>query len=67
MCEKYYEISEFAQRIGVHPQTLRKWARNGTLVPAQILPSGRRRYTEQQAIDYEHACKQRAEKVTQES
>jgi putative resolvase len=36
-------ISQAATRLGVHPNTLRKWADKG-LVPAVKLPSGYRRF-----------------------
>ena len=37
-------ISQAATRLGVHPNTLRKWADKG-LVPTVKLPSGYRRFT----------------------
>lgn len=35
--------SEAAQHIGIHPETLTKWALQGA-VPYLLTPSGRRRY-----------------------
>lgn len=49
---KYMTTSEFAERIGVHPQTLRKWDKNGTLKAHHKTPSGRRCYTEEQALEF---------------
>ena len=45
---KYMTVSEFASKIGVHPQTVRKWDREGVLKPHHVLPSGRRLYSEEQ-------------------
>lgn len=48
---KYLTVAEFASKIGVHPQTVRKWDKNGTLKPHHILPSGRRLYSEEQVSE----------------
>lgn len=45
---KYMTVAEFAAKIGVHPQTVRKWDREGVLKPHHVLPSGRRLYSEEQ-------------------
>lgn len=45
---KYMSVADFAGRIGVHPQTVRKWDREGVLKPHHVLPSGRRLYSEEQ-------------------
>ena len=45
---KYLTVAEFAGRIGVHPQTVRKWDRENVLKPHHVLPSGRRLYSEEQ-------------------
>ena len=42
--ERLLTISQAAQRLGVHPNTLRTWADKG-LVPHVKLPSGYRRFT----------------------
>lgn len=42
-----YKINEFARLINVTPLTLRNWDKNGKL-PAIKLPTGHRRYTEEQ-------------------
>lgn len=45
---RYMTVAEFAMKIGVHPQTVRKWDRDGILKPHHVLPSGRRLYSEEQ-------------------
>ena len=42
--ERLLTISQAAQRLGVHPNSLRTWADKG-LVPHVKLPSGYRRFT----------------------
>jgi DNA-binding transcriptional MerR regulator len=42
-----YKPSEFAKLINVTTQTLRNWEKSGKLIPIH-LPSGHRRYTEEQ-------------------
>lgn len=59
---RIYTINEFAKRIGVSKSTLRRWDARGILKPAMVIPSGQRRYTEKQALEYEDSCKVRAEK-----
>lgn len=50
--EKFYTISQFAKAIGVHPQTLRRWDKQGILKP-QIRSLGKqRRYTQEQVDQY---------------
>ena len=49
---KFLTIEEFAKRIGVHPQTVRVWDKNGLLQAHHKSPSGRRFYTEEQVIEY---------------
>lgn len=50
--EKFYTISQFAKAIGVHPQTLRRWDKQGVLKP-QIRSLGKqRRYTQEQVDQY---------------
>ena len=41
-------IAQFAEKIGVTKRTLMRWHEDGKLVPAFVLPSGERRYTEHQ-------------------
>ena len=45
---KYMTVAEFAGKIGVHPQTVRKWDKENVLKPHHVLPSGRRLYSEDQ-------------------
>ena len=47
-----YSRAAFAARIGVNVCTVLKWERSGQLLPAEIKPSGRRLYTEEQAVQY---------------
>lgn len=44
---KLLPITRAAQMLGVHPNTLRSWA-DKDLVPCVRLPSGYRRFTEEQ-------------------
>lgn len=39
---------QFAERIGVSVRTLIRWHQRGILVPAVVLPTGARRYSEDQ-------------------
>lgn len=48
---KYMTVTEFAGKIGVHPQTVRKWDKENILKPHHVLPSGRRLYSEEQVSD----------------
>lgn len=48
---KYMTVAEFAGKIGVHPQTVRKWDKENVLKPHHVLPSGRRLYSEEQVDD----------------
>jgi DNA (cytosine-5)-methyltransferase 1 len=41
--DKYMDISKAADRLGVHPETLRRWERKGT-IKAKRTPSGHRRF-----------------------
>lgn len=50
--KKFLTVDEFAKRIGVHPQTLRQWDKNGVLIPHHKTPSGRRLYSEEQVEEY---------------
>lgn len=49
---KFYNISEFAERIGKSASSLRNWDRNGTLKPSYISPGGHRMYSEEQACEF---------------
>lgn len=45
----YLSVNEFAQLLGVHPQTVRAWDKNGTFPAHHRTPGGQRRYTREQA------------------
>lgn len=47
--EQWLSLSEAAQRLNVHPTTLRRWADNGD-IPLMLTPGGHRRFA-QSAID----------------
>lgn len=49
---KYYNISEFAKRIGKSASSLRNWDREGTLKPDYLSPGGHRMYSEEQACKF---------------
>lgn len=51
-----YTISQFAENIGVSTQTLRRWHKEGKLVPAFVTKSGRRMYTVLQIEEYLESC-----------
>lgn len=48
----YYTTSEFAKEIGVSPQTLRVWDKQGYLKPHHVSVGGRRMYAKEQIDDY---------------
>lgn len=50
--KKFLTISEFAKRIGIHPQTIRKWDEQKTLCAHHRTPGGRRFYTEEQVNQF---------------
>lgn len=50
--KKYYTTKEFAEKIGVHPQTLRNWDKKGILNPSVTSPTGYRLYTKEQYVKY---------------
>lgn len=39
---------ELATRLGVTPETVRRWCRDGRLVPAGVTPGGQLRFSEDQ-------------------
>ena len=45
---EFYKIGEFADKIGVTPQTLRTWDKEGKLKPAKVTEGGTRYYSEYQ-------------------
>jgi len=50
--EKLLTISEAAALINIHPETLRRWDREGTLVALKINDRGDRRYKESELLDF---------------
>lgn len=48
----YLTCNEFADAIGVHPNTVRKWDSNGFLKPYIRMPGGKRFYSRDQIDDY---------------
>lgn len=47
-----YTLNQFAEKLGVTPQTLRTWHKEGRLTPAFITDGGHRRYTHKQYLDF---------------
>lgn len=47
-----YTLNQFAAKIGVTPQTLRTWHKEGRLNPAFITDGGHRRYTHKQYLEF---------------
>lgn len=47
-----YTLNQFAAKIGVTPQTLRTWHKEGRLKPAFITDGGHRRYTHKQYLEF---------------
>ena len=45
-----YSINKFSKLIGVTPQTLRNWERQGKLIPVKKSDNGYRYYSEEQRI-----------------
>lgn len=50
--EKLLTISEAAALINVHPETLRRWDREGTLVALKVNERGDRRYRESDLLEF---------------
>lgn len=49
---KLYKIGEFAEKLGVTPQTLRNWEKEGKLTPTKVTEGGTRYYSEYQYNNY---------------
>lgn len=49
---QFYKTGEFAKIIGISTVTLRKWERQGKLIPHHRSPTGYRYYSEKQLNDY---------------
>lgn len=52
MKNKVYTLNQFAAKLGVTPQTLRTWHKEGRLTPAFITEGGHRRYTHKQYLEF---------------
>lgn len=52
MAEQYVKSGEAAKLLGVTVGTLGRWYDRGILIPAQIFPSGRRRYSISQLNEF---------------
>ena len=50
--EELLSVSEFADKIGVHPQTVRRWDKTNKLTAHLRTIGGQRKYTLQQVQDY---------------
>lgn len=56
------EIGQVAERLGVHPETLRRWERKGLIDKAHKNPlTGRRKYSEEDIRVIEALIKERKE------
>ena len=49
---RFLTVQEFADAIGMHPQTVRQWDRDDTLKPHHRTPGGQRMYSEEQVQNY---------------
>ena len=43
-----YSVGEFSRLVGVHPNTLRRWEREGRLLPHHRTIGGQRVYSDEQ-------------------
>lgn len=59
----YYKIGEFAKKLGVSTETLRRWDREGTLKPAKVTDGGTRYYSEFQYNKYTGKVPNNSERV----
>lgn len=50
--KQFYNINEFAKRLGVSSSTLRNWDKSGALTPHHRTAGGHRVYSEEQAVHY---------------
>jgi excisionase family DNA binding protein len=49
---KCLTTDQFAERINVHPQTVRTWVKKGLISPHHKTPSGRSVFTQEQVEEY---------------
>lgn len=52
MKNKVYTLNQFAAKLGVTPQTLRTWHKEGKLTPSFITEGSHRRYTHKQYLEF---------------
>ena len=49
--ERYiYTLNQFAEKVGVQPNTVRTWDKTNRLKPAFVTDGGHRRYTHEQVL-----------------
>lgn len=58
---KFIAIKEASNFLGVSTQTLRRWERQGKLIPAKRTPGGQRRYNVDQLVPSQHENSKRNE------
>ena len=63
MEKSVYTLNQFAAKIGVTPQTLRVWHKEGKLTPAFITDGGHRRYTYKQYVEFVGESSKHSSKV----
>ena len=63
MEKSVYTLNQFAAKIGVTPQTLRVWHKEGKLTPAFITDGGHRRYTYKQYLEFVGESSKHSSKV----
>lgn len=49
---QYLTARQVATKAGLHPSTIRRYAKNGELPPSRILPGGRREWLESEVNDW---------------
>lgn len=47
-----FNIGKFAKEVGVTPTTLRRWHKDGKLIPCKVTSTGNRYYSQQQLDEY---------------
>lgn len=63
MEKSVYTLNQFAAKIGVTPQTLRVWHKEGKLTPVFITDGGHRRYTYKQYLEFVGESSKHSSKV----
>lgn len=49
---EFFSVQEFADKIGVHANTLRRWEKEGKLLPHHKTVGGHRVYSQEQVDNY---------------